>query len=66
MSVKPTPPVSSAVTDVAVAEPENTPKTTRQLYTRWDTFGKAGLGVTRIICDCLPGHPADEACLKLR
>ena len=50
---------------VAVAEPESTSKTSgmvKTTYTRWDTFDKAGLGVTRIVCDCLPGHPADEAC----
>ena len=44
---------------VALAEPENTTKTT---YTKWDTFVKAGLAVKEIRCACLPGHPADESC----
>lgn len=43
----------------ALAEPESKRKTK---LTNWDTFVKAGLGVTRIVCSPLPGHPADEAC----
>lgn len=50
-------PVSSAAE--AVAEPESKQKTT---YTNWDTFVKAGLAVKSIKCECLRGHPADEAC----
>lgn len=54
--------VSSAAT--AVAEPESTSKTpgTKAIYTKWDTFDKAGLGVSSIKCEVIPGHSADEAC----
>lgn len=46
----------------AVAEPESKSKTKPSVYTRWDTFDKANYGVSRIVCECLPGRPADEAC----
>src|SRR5579862_4997431 len=52
--------VSSEATNIALAEPESKSKT--KTYTRWDTFDKAGYRVSRIVCECLPGHPADEAC----
>jgi hypothetical protein len=46
---------SSSVT--TQAEPESKQKT------EWDTFvDNSGLGVSRIICETLPGHPGDEAC----
>lgn len=50
--------VASATTSV-VADPESTSKTTQ---TEWDTFDKAKYGVRGIVCQCLPGHPSDEAC----
>ncbi len=54
--------VSSEATGVALAEPESKSKTRPATYTRWDILDKAGYGVSRIVCDCLPAHPADEAC----
>lgn len=50
-------PVSSATESTVVAEPEKS-----KTHTNWDIFVEAGFGVASIVCDCLPGHPSDEAC----
>lgn len=51
-------PVSSVATAAsAMAEPE-----TSKTHTNWDIFVEAGFGVSSVVCDCLPGHPADESC----
>lgn len=50
--------VSSSVAEATQAEPESKTKT----YTKWDTFVKAGLYPTRMVCSVLRGHPDDEAC----
>lgn len=52
----------SSSAETAVAEPESKSKPRTKTYTNWDIFDKANYGVSRIVCECLPGHPADEAC----
>lgn len=44
---------------IAEPEPEIEKKT---VYTNWDSFVKAKLGVSSILCAIIPGHPSDEAC----
>jgi hypothetical protein len=53
----------SKATGAAVAEPEVeqvVPK--KELYTNWDSFNKAKIGVSSILCSIIPGHDSMEAC----
>lgn len=52
----------SSATETVVAEPEMTKNQEKKTETPWDIFGKANYGVKEIVCQCLPGHPSDEAC----
>jgi hypothetical protein len=53
----------SKATVSAVAEPEieQAPEK-KELYTNWDSFTKAKLGVSSVLCAIIPGHDTMEAC----
>ena len=52
--------MSKATGATAVAEPETEQK--KELYTNWDAFNRAKLGVSSVLCAIIPGHDSMEAC----
>lgn len=52
--------MSKATGATAVAEPEVEQK--KELFTNWESFNKAKLGVSSVLCAIIPGHDSMEAC----